>query len=109
MLGRIEYRILMALASSGKTVWELLEWSNCALKDFVVVLGRLRDEGLVTFDKGLFHLTEKGRSRVNPEALKFEAKLCPECRGKRIIPEGKFKEILEDYKRISSNRPVPTL
>lgn len=108
-VNRVEHKILMALASSGKSIWELLDLTNCTLTDFIKALKKLSNDGLITLDSGLFHLTEKGKRQVNPYALKFEAKICPACRGQRIIPEGKFRELLEDYKRISLTRPAPKL
>ncbi|MEM4643650.1 MAG: bis-aminopropyl spermidine synthase family protein [Candidatus Bathyarchaeia archaeon] len=108
-MGRIESRIITALAYKGRSIWELLDISNCPLKDFINVLRKLIDDGLIAIDGGAFYLTEKGKRSVNPESLKIETRICPNCAGKRVIAEGRFKEILEDFKRISSNRPTPTL
>lgn len=109
MLGRVESRIMTALAEGARSIWELLEICNCPLKDFINALRGLRDNGLITINSGVFYLTEKGKRSVNPKSLKIEAKICPNCAGKRVIAEGGFKEVLEDFKRISSNRPPPAL
>ncbi|MEM3823996.1 MAG: bis-aminopropyl spermidine synthase family protein [Candidatus Bathyarchaeia archaeon] len=109
MREKAETRILHMLASSKKTIWELLENFNAPLKDFIVSLKNLLENGLVASDMEGFYLTEKGKKEVNPESLKFKSKICPECSGKRVIFEGKFKEILTEFKRITEKRPPPTI
>jgi predicted methyltransferase len=106
---RAETRILYLLAPSKKTIWELLENFNAPLKDFIISLKNLSENGLIAFDKGEFYLTEKGKKEVNPESLKFESRICPECSGKRVVFEGKFKEILAEFKGITKKRPPPTI
>jgi len=107
-LERLKAKILRELATSRKTFWELLDKINSPLKDFVVALKRLDEEGLITSDESGFHITEKGKEKINPRSLDFEGKICPSCLGKRIIPEAKFKEILEEFKRIAEKRPSPS-
>lgn len=106
---RVEAKILYELASSKKSFWELLDMVNSPLKDFVAVLKKLNEEGFVVADENGFTLSEKGKSRINPESLNFEVKLCPLCGGRRIIPEAKFKEILEEFKQITRKRPKPSI
>ncbi|MEM3090653.1 MAG: bis-aminopropyl spermidine synthase family protein, partial [Candidatus Bathyarchaeia archaeon] len=89
--------------------WELLEKINCPLKDFVATLKRLDREGLITTGKDGFYITEKGKEKINPRSLEYEGKTCPTCFGKRIIPEAKFKEVLEEFKEIAGKRPSPSL
>jgi len=108
-LERLEAKILRELATSGKTFWELLQKVDSPLKDFVVALKRLNGEGLITVDESGFHITEKGKAKINSRSLNFEGKVCPSCLGKRVIPEAKFKEILEEFKRITEKRPSPSL
>ncbi|MGB9958947.1 MAG: bis-aminopropyl spermidine synthase family protein [Candidatus Bathyarchaeales archaeon] len=102
-------KILRELAVSNKTIWELLEKINCPLKDFVAALKELHEKGLMAADESGFYLTEKGKSEVNPKNLDFKVGLCPTCHGKHFIPNGKFKEVLEEFRRITANRPSPTL
>lgn len=66
-------------------------------------------KGFLAADENGFYLTERGKSEVNPKSLDFGVELCPTCLGKRFIPEGKFKEILEEFRRITAKRPSPTL
>jgi len=108
-LEKIEVKILHELACSRKTFWELLDNANYPLKDFVVSLKRLSAKGLIAANEGGFHLTEEGKRQFNPKSLAFSGKICPMCRGKRIIPEANFKQVLDDFKRIVEKRPRPTL
>ncbi|MEM3874800.1 MAG: bis-aminopropyl spermidine synthase family protein [Candidatus Bathyarchaeia archaeon] len=106
---RLEARILRELAVSRKTFWELLDKTNSPLKDFVTALKRLNSERLIGADKNGFYITEKGKEKISPRSLDFEGKICPSCLGKRIIPEAKFKEVLEKFKKIAEKRPSPSL
>lgn len=108
-MDRIETKILYELANSRKTFWELLDKVNGPLRDFVISLKRLSAEHIIASDENGFHLTEYGKSQVNPKSINFNGKICPYCLGKRIIPEGKFKQVLVDYRRIAEKRPPPSL
>jgi len=108
-LEKVETRILYELASSKKTFWELLDRVNSPLKDFVAALKMLSESGLIVADENGFSITDKGKSQINLESLNFEGKLCPMCLGKRVIPEAKFKDVLEEFKRIVQKRPNPSL
>ncbi|MEM2995723.1 MAG: bis-aminopropyl spermidine synthase family protein [Candidatus Bathyarchaeia archaeon] len=108
-MGKIENKILYELAVSRKSFWELLEKCNYPLKDFVSALKVLHGKGFVAVDEMGFYLTEKGKELVNPKSLNFKVETCPHCLGKRIIPEAKFKDIFDEFKRISAKRPRPNV
>lgn len=106
---RVKAKLIHELAISKKTIWELLEKINCPLKDFVAALRELYEKGFIATDEKGFYLTGKGNSEVNPKSLVFGAKLCHTCLGKRFILEGKFKETIEEFRRITAKRPSPNL
>ncbi|MEM1538901.1 MAG: bis-aminopropyl spermidine synthase family protein [Candidatus Bathyarchaeia archaeon] len=106
---RLEAKILRELAFSRKNFWELLEKTNSPLKDFVATLKRLHEEGLIAADEKGFYITEIGKTKINPRSMDFEGKICQSCLGKRILPEAKFKEVLEKFRRIAKKRPSPSL
>jgi len=108
-LERIEAKILRELAISTKTFWELLEKIDSPLNNFLATLEKLQKDGCIAVDKKGFYLTEKGRSKINPESLKLEGRICPSCKGKCVIPEGRFKDVLKQFKRIVKKRPGPLL
>lgn len=105
---KVEAKILYELASSKKTFWELLDRVNSPLKDFVAALKRLAENGLIVADESGFLITDRGQSQINLESLNFEGRLCSCCRGKRIIPEAKFKAVFEGFKEIAQKRPSPS-
>ena len=106
---RLEARILRELAVSRRTFWELLEKINSPLMDFVAALKRLNEEGLIAAEENGFYITEKGKAKINQRSLDLEGKICPLCLGKQIIPEAKFREVLEEFKKIVEKRPSPSL
>ncbi|MBS7621219.1 bis-aminopropyl spermidine synthase family protein [Candidatus Bathyarchaeota archaeon] len=108
-MGELEARIMRELAVSRRTLWELLNKIDSPLRDFVAALKRLNGEGLIAADEDGFHITEKGKEKINLKSLEFEGQMCPLCFGKRIIPEAKFKEVLEKFKIIAEKRPSPSL
>ncbi|MCX8191941.1 MAG: bis-aminopropyl spermidine synthase family protein [Nitrososphaerales archaeon] len=106
---RIEAKILYEVADSKKNIWELLDRSNCSLKDFVDALKTLYKNGIIDYDGTYFYLTEKGKSSINLKSLDFKVEVCPSCLGRRIIPQMKFKEVLNEFKQITRKRPRPAL
>jgi predicted methyltransferase len=108
-LERLEAIFLRELAHSNKTVWELLERSNRTLGETISALRRLYKEGLIGEEKGVFYLTEKGKESVNQKELKYKARICEVCGGKRIVAEDGFKELMGRFKEIVKERPQPTL
>jgi len=108
-LKRLEAKILRELAYSNKTVWELLERSDRTLRESISALWRLRKDGLIDVDKGVFYLTEKGKESINPAELRYEARVCGVCGGRRIVAKEGFKDLVERFKEIVKERPQPTL
>ncbi len=106
---KVEIQILNELASSKKTIWELLESTNFPLKDFTDAVKSLYEKKLVAADSEGLYLTEKGREVIDPRILEFESKICPRCSGKRVVFGEKFRVILKDFRRIVKSRPRPTL
>jgi predicted methyltransferase len=104
---RIETQILNSLIESGKGFWELLDENKFTVKEFVAALNNLFRSGLINVREDKIYLTEKGLEQVNKTHLKFKGRICDKCEGKRIIFDGKFKEIMEDFVRITKNRPLP--
>lgn len=102
---KIREFILNELAISEKSIWELLNNTYSPLKDFMETLNNLIEKGLIASNGKTFYLTEKGRQEISLSAFSYKSNLCPHCLGKRIVIEGRFKEILNEFKRITKNRP----
>lgn len=106
---KIEEYIMYELASSKKSLWGLLEYSQFTLKDLVRAIGDLRRKGFITVDDEGLALTKKGREKIDKSYLFFSTRICDCCLGKRILMEGKFKEILSDFRKIVEQRPKPSI
>ncbi|MEM3815559.1 MAG: bis-aminopropyl spermidine synthase family protein [Candidatus Bathyarchaeia archaeon] len=104
---KIEVQILRALSESDRSIWELLDLNQYTVKEFVAAINGLFDSGLIGVKDGKIHLTEEGLRRVNRSALEFKSEICHECEGKRIVFDRKFKDILEEYIKITKGRPMP--
>lgn len=106
---KLESKVLNELAVSSKTFWELLDKIDAPLSNLLNTLENLNKKGFITYDKQGFHITEKGKSKINLKSLEFTSKICNLCLGKRILLEGKFKDIFETFKKIVENRPIPSI
>jgi predicted methyltransferase len=104
---RIETQILNSLIEFEKGFWELLDENKFTVKEFVAALNNLFREGLINIKEDKIYLTEKGLERVDKTHVEFKGRICDKCEGKRIIFNGKFKEIMENFVQIMKNRPLP--
>jgi predicted methyltransferase len=102
---KIKEFILNELANSEKSIWELLDAAYSPLKDFMETMKNLIENGLIASNGKTLYLTEKGKQIVSASAFEFKSELCQNCQGRRITIEGKFKEILGEFKKIVKNRP----
>ncbi|MBS7658229.1 MAG: bis-aminopropyl spermidine synthase family protein [Candidatus Bathyarchaeia archaeon] len=106
---KVKLQILSELINSSKSFWDLLADNNFLLKDFIDALTSLHNDGLITFDGSSFKLTEKGRKTINEKLGLFKSEICKSCLGKRVMFNGEFKEVFEEFKKIVKNRPDPTI
>lgn len=104
---RVESKILHELASSNKNFWEILQTSDFLLKDIISSLKKLKKKGAIGINENGFFITERGRKKINPKSLELEVKVCKSCEGKSIVLGKKFSEILENFKKIVKERPLP--
>jgi len=97
------------LARSGKSVWELLDSNQHLVAEFIEALNNLYRKGLIQTDGEKLYLTEEGRRKVSDEVINLESGICRECGGRTIKFDGKFREVLKEFRRIADGRPKPTL
>lgn len=106
----MEAKILDALVRSKKSVWELLDAVDVPLISFVDGIRKLCSDGFVAVNgDGTFSLTEKGKNVIDERGSLFTSTICEKCLGKRITFNGKFIEVLEEYKRLVADRPQPCI
>ncbi|MEM1544182.1 MAG: bis-aminopropyl spermidine synthase family protein [Candidatus Bathyarchaeia archaeon] len=106
---RIKSQILQSLLKSSKSFWDLLDESHFTVKDFIKALNDLFREGFISVEDGILHLTEKGLKEIDRRILEFKAGICSGCEGKKIIFDGKFRSLLDDYVRVINDRPSPRI
>ncbi|MCX8170619.1 MAG: bis-aminopropyl spermidine synthase family protein [Candidatus Bathyarchaeota archaeon] len=105
---KIETQILRALSESEKSFWELLDENRDTVKEFMAAINNLFNNGLINVrENGKIYLTEEGLKRAGKGSLEFKSKVCCECEGKRVVFDGKFREVLENYIQIVRDRPMP--
>lgn len=104
---KVRNQILISLMKSKKSFWELLDENRCIVKDFITALNDLFREGLIGVEGNAIYITEKGLKEINRSILDFKSETCDKCEGKGIILGGKFKYVLEEFKRIVEKRSPP--
>ena len=104
---KIKIQILRNLLESEKNLWELLDRNHYTVKDFITALNGLYNEKLIDVRDEKIYLTEEGLKQINISSLEFKSEICCKCEGKRIIFSKKFCEVLDQYRQIVKDRPMP--
>ena len=96
----------MRYLKKERSPWELINLVDSDLNEFVERLKELLEEGLVESINGKLYLTSKGEEERDRLNLKVYNTRCDRCEGRGIVkdPFG----VLDEYKKITSNRPRPT-
>ncbi len=105
---KVETQILKCLLEeSKKSFWEMLDENQHTVKDFAAALNDLFRNGLIDVEKDGIHLTERGLKYVNKDITGFKSKVCDKCEGKKILFNGRFKELMKEFAQIVKDRPLP--
>lgn len=99
--------ILLQLADSDKTIWELLDGWQFTLAEFISTVNKLYEDRFLESDGKKLRLTRKGKERVNPAELRYMPRLCGACKGRRITLPKPYKELLRKFKEAVKGRPAP--
>lgn len=106
---KIKMQILSSLLESSKSFWELLDENHYTVKEFISAINSLLRDNLINVEGDSIHITERGKEQINGRLLEFKSRVCGECEGKRIIFDGGFKSLIEDYVKIVGDRPSPKI
>jgi hypothetical protein len=102
---RIERQILQALATGGKSVYELIHRQDASLKEFLSVMHKLQGD-LIYMENGKAGLTAKGVEVCRRLSIRPLRELsCTACEGTGYAVAEDFAEVLEKLKRIARSRP----
>lgn len=97
---RTRNQILRALKLKPMSFWELINYQDSHIVEFIETLDALMKEGWVEYRDYKFHLLKD---------VPFREKLpvtCSQC-GIGVELKGFFGEVLERFKAITENRPLP--
>ncbi|MCS7254194.1 MAG: bis-aminopropyl spermidine synthase family protein [Armatimonadota bacterium] len=98
-------RTLMALRSSDH-IWEIVERSQVPMRVLCTLLELLNEHGLVDVFNGSIKLTELGeRLCEENDIAPFTSALCKSCDGRTVDINALGSSVIEEFKRISSERP----
>lgn len=99
--------ILLQLADSDKTIWDLLDGWQFTLAEFISTVNKLYEEGLLDTDGKKLRLTREGKGRVNRAELRYMPRLCGACKGRRITLPKPYRGLLRKFRRAVRGRPAP--
>ncbi len=105
-MDRIRRQILQRLIAGKAGVYELIDWQDSSLKEFLKVLNELKNSGIIEIRNGEVSLTDKGIELCKRERIKYLGKIsCECCEGTGYGFSDYFKGILKEYKEIARDRP----
>jgi hypothetical protein len=97
---RIKNQILRRLAQGKATFWQLVNYQDSHLVDFLEAIKELLKEGIIKYEKPFFYLSS------SYAGLPYEDPGCLFCNS---FSKSKFwQELLERFKELTKDRPLPT-
>ncbi|RLI01803.1 putative methyltransferase [Candidatus Bathyarchaeota archaeon] len=104
-MDRIKKQILQALEKRPLSIYELIDWQDASLKEFVETVEELKAEGIVKIENGKVGLTEKGKEFVKIERLVKVYSKCKSCNGTGYKISEFFSDAFKEYSEIARDRP----
>ncbi len=98
---RIKNQILRALKKEPQTFWELINKQDYHIVEFLEAIKQLLNEGLISYQNHRFYLAK------DLEVQPLKETKCGTCEV-GIEIKGYFKEILDEFIKVTRNRPLPT-
>ncbi len=97
---RIKNQILRALKKRKMSFWELINYQDSHIVEFMQNLQELIDDGRLSEDNGYFTLLEEVPVKEKQPVV------CGHC-NMGVELKGYFKELLERFLEVTANRPLP--
>lgn len=97
---RIKKQILRQLIKNPATFWELINYQDSHIVSFLQAIKELLKENIIEYKKPYFYLTG------NIEILPYKDPGCLNC--SPFSKDSYWKEILQKFKDIVKDRPLPT-
>lgn len=100
-IDRIKKQILRSLARGPASFWQLINYQDSHIVNFLQALKELLNSGKIRYEKPYFQLNEHYSS-----AEKYHHPGCLFCQPFKEDPF--WQKILDDFKRLTRERPLPT-
>ncbi|MCS7230240.1 MAG: bis-aminopropyl spermidine synthase family protein [Candidatus Kryptonium sp.] len=99
---RIRNQVIHSLSSGPKTFWEIFNRQDGTLKELYLTLNKLMKNNIIKREGEKFYLNDRIQIKSYPDPR------CEHCRGGVQI-KGEYEKILQIYKSIVKNRPLPSV
>lgn len=100
-LERIKNQILRVLVKNKATFWELINYQDAHLVDFLEAIKQLLEEGTIGYEKPYFYLADKKK-----EIFPYHFPGCLFC--SPFMDDPFWKGLFERFLEIIKDRPLPT-
>ncbi len=100
-LMRIERQILRCLKTGPKSFWELNNYQDAHIVEFLEVIKKLLNEGIIGYDGKKFFLAK------DVDIQPYRSSRCSVC-GCGVEIKGYFEGIYREFLKVTENRPLPT-
>ena len=100
-MNRVKENILQVLKGKKLSFWKFLSLQGYSLREVVEELKKMLKEEIIIWDD------KEKKLSLKEEKSAFSNYTCPKCKGKGRIIKGKFQEALNEFLKITENRPVP--
>ncbi len=105
-MDRIQIQMLRSLFQGEISVYKLIDSQDASLKEFLDVLEKFQNEGLIYIDNGKTGLTDKGQKICQDNRIYLtDDVICSQCEGTGITITEYFSQIWKEYKEILKDRP----
>ncbi len=105
-MNRTQKQIFRALMAKSSTFWQLIREQDGHLAHFTRVLEEMMAQGLIRCEDNYIYLTDKGKKVADEQGLfPLQPLTCPTCAGKTVTLQGRFFQVLEEFKDIARQRP----
>ncbi|MDK2860903.1 MAG: N4-bis(aminopropyl)spermidine synthase [Thermodesulfobacterium sp.] len=100
-LERIKKQVLRVLAKEKASFWQLINYQDAHLVDFLEAIKQLLQEGEIKYEKPYFYLADESLP-----IFPYESPGCLFCSPFEQSPF--WKQVLKDFIEITKDRPLPT-
>jgi len=103
---RIRKQVLQSLIKQELSIYEILYRQDASLPEIFELLNEMEKEELIEVRNGKVKITDRGRSVCKDFRIKDMGDIkCKCCDGTGLEINDHFKQVLEEYRKVASQRP----